>query len=101
MTSQRLTELRDDEFDAIIEQHIDRVASGASDPPLADAFAVWVDQLARQVPTTTTLEVLISGGQLSLTPAGETDQVLVRGNEIIIGRHRIVLQPVIGTTREP
>lgn len=29
MTPQRLADLRDDEFDALIEQHIDRVATGA------------------------------------------------------------------------
>lgn len=94
MTPQRLAALRDDEFDALIEQHIDRVATGASDPPIEDAFALWLDRLASQVSTTTTLEVTISGGQVSLTPAGEADQVLVRGNEIIIGKHRIILQPV-------
>jgi hypothetical protein len=96
MTLQRLTDLSDDEFDALIEQHIDRVAAGASDPPIEDALAVWLDRLASQASTTTTLEVAISGGQVSLMPAGETDQVLVRGNEIIIGKHRIVLQPVAG-----
>ncbi len=84
MTPQRLADLRDDEFDALIEQHIDRVATGASDPPIEDALAVWFDRLASQASTTTTLGVAISGGQISLTPAGETDQVLVRGNEIII-----------------
>jgi hypothetical protein len=92
----QLMDLRDDEFDALIEQHIDRVAAGASDPPIEDALAVWLDRLARQASTTTTLEVAISGGQVSLTLAGETDHVLVRGNEIIIGTHRIVLQPVAG-----
>ncbi|GAB4126222.1 MAG: hypothetical protein OHK0050_38890 [Roseiflexaceae bacterium] len=94
MTPQRLAELRDDEFDALIEQHIDRVASGASDPPIEDALAVWLDRLASQVSTTTTLEVAITGGQVSVMPAAATDQVLVRGNEIIIGKHRIVLQPM-------
>jgi len=94
MTPQRLADLRDDEFDALIEQHIDQVATGASDPLIEDALAVWLDRLASQASTTTTLEVAISGGQVSLTPAGEADQVLVRGNEIIIGKHRIVLQPV-------
>lgn len=96
MTRQRLADLRDDEFDALIEQHIDRVAAGASDPPIEDTLAIWLDRLASQASTTTTLEVAISGGQVSLTPAGEMDQVLVRGNEIIIGKHRIVLQPVAG-----
>jgi hypothetical protein len=61
-----------------------------------EALAVWLDRLASQASTTTTLEVAISGGQVSLTPAGETEQVLVRGNEIIIGKRRIVLHPVAG-----
>lgn len=96
MKPQRLADLRDDEFDALIEQRIDRVAAGASDPPIEDVLAVWLDRLASQASTTTTLEVAISGGQVSLMPVGETGQVLVRGNEIIIGKHRIVLQPAAG-----
>jgi hypothetical protein len=39
--------------------------------------------------------VAIRGDQVALTPAGATDQVIVRGNEIIIGGHRIVLQAVV------
>jgi hypothetical protein len=62
MTRQRLVDLRDDEFEALIEQHIDRVAAGVSDPPIEDALAVWLDRLARQASTTTTLEVAIRGG---------------------------------------
>jgi hypothetical protein len=100
MKSQRLAEMRDDEFDALVEQHIERVASGASDPPVEDGLAVWLDRLARETTSTITLEVAISGDQLSLKPAGETDQVLVRGNEIIIGKHRIVLQPVSGVNSD-
>jgi hypothetical protein len=100
MTPQRLADLRDDEFDALIEQHIDRVAAGASDPPIEDALTIWLDRLASQVSTTTTVEVAISGGKVSLTPAGEMGQVLVRGNEIIIGKHRIVLQPEVGVNTE-
>lgn len=95
MTPQRLSDLRDDEFDALIEQHIDRVAAGAGDPPIEDALAIWLDRLASEAPTTITLEVAISGDQVALNPAGATDQVVVRGNEIIIAGHRIVLQPVV------
>jgi hypothetical protein len=94
MTSQRLADLSDDEFNTLIERHIEHAASGANDPPLEDALAVWLNRLASQSSTTTTLEVAISDGQVSLTPAGGMDQVLVRGNEIIIGSHRIVLRPV-------
>ncbi len=97
MTAQRLSDLRDDDFDALLEQHIDRVAAGASDPPLADALAIWLDRLASQVQTTITLDVAIHGDQVALTPASATDQVVVRGNEIIVGGHRIVLHPVIQT----
>lgn len=97
MTLQRLADLRDDEFDAVIEQHIDRVAAGASDPPIEDALVVWFDRMASQAATTTTLDVAISGGQVSLTAADAADHVLVRGNEIIIGKHRIVLHLVAGT----
>ena len=100
MKPQRLADLRDDEFDALIEQHIERVASGASDPPIEDALAVWLDRLATQTTSTITVEVAISGDQVSLKPAGETDQVLVRGNEIIIGKHRIVLQLVSGVNSD-
>ena len=100
MKPQRLADLRDDEFDALIEQHIERVASGASDPPIEDALAVWLDRLATQTTSTITVEVAISGDRVSLKLAGETDQVLVRGNEIIIGKHRIVLQPVVGANSE-
>jgi hypothetical protein len=96
MKPKRLVEMNNDAFDALIEQHIDRVAAGRSDPPFEDALAVWLERLAHQMPTTTTVKVAMRGGQIVLTPAGETDQVLVHGNEIIIGTHRIVLQPVAG-----
>ncbi len=100
MKPQRLADLRDDEFDDLIAQHIERVASGASDPAIEDALAVWLDRLATETTSTITVEVAISGDQVSLKPAGETDPVLVRGNEIIIGKHRIVLQPVVGVNSE-
>jgi hypothetical protein len=95
MTPQRLSDLRDDEFDALIEQHIDRVAAGAGDPPIEDTLTIWLDRLASEAPTTITLELAIRGDQVALTPAGATDQVIVRGNEIIIGGHRVVLQAVV------
>lgn len=95
MTPQRLSDLRDDAFDALIEQHIDRVAAGADDPPIEDALAIRRDRLANEASTTITLEVEIRGDQVALNPAGATVQVIVRGNKIIIGGHRIVLQPAV------
>lgn len=96
MPPQRLADLHDDECAGLIEPHSDRVAAGASDPPIADALVAWLDRLARQAATTTTLDVAIRGGQVWLRSAVETDQVLVRGNESIIGMDRIVLRPVVG-----
>jgi hypothetical protein len=94
MSPQRLSDLRDDAFDALIEQHIDQVAAGAGNPPIATALAIWLDRLADEAPTTITLEVAISGDQVALIPVGATDPVIVHGNEIIISGHRIVLQPI-------
>ncbi len=97
MTAQRLSDRRDDDCDALLEQHSDRVAAGASDPPLADALAVWRDRLASHVQTTITLDGAIHGDQIALTPVSATDQVVVRGNEIRVGGHHSVLHPVIQT----
>lgn len=47
MTTQRLADRDDATFERMLDTHIDRVATGASDPDVANALTLWRERRAR------------------------------------------------------
>ena len=92
MNEQRLSDLSEAEFDKLIDGYIDRTASGNGELP-ADVF---VDLLAERTAAANAAPVVLSidvrGNQLVITLDREGGDVIVQGNEVVIGGRRLVLR---------
>src|SRR5690242_10839162 len=92
MRHQRCADMSDAEFDALIDDHIERVATNSGELP-ADVFVdLLLERIATKTSTTLLLEIDVTGDQLVITPDRDTAGVVVQGNEVLIGEHRLVLQ---------
>jgi hypothetical protein len=92
MTMQRFSEMNEQEFQQIIDNYIDRAATGEADAPPEVFFDLLAERLAQSVDETVTLLVDIDNNDLTLRSDREFADIVVRGNEIIVGNHRFVLQ---------
>lgn len=94
MSEPRLSELSEAEFEAMIEGHIERMARGDRELE-ADVF---VDLLLErieakaEIPITVTIDV--HGDHLVITPDSPGTDIVVHGNEILVGGRRLVLRLV-------
>lgn len=89
---QRLSELSDAAFDALIDGHIERTAGGQGELP-ADVFVdLLVDRASAQSVVPVTLSITVRGDHLEITPDRESTDILVQGNEVLIGGRRLVLR---------
>jgi hypothetical protein len=92
MSQQRFADMSETEFDALIEGHIERTATGAGEMP-ADIFLdILLERIAAQTNATLTLNIDVTDDQLVITPDRDSAEVVVHGNEVLIGGHRLVLQ---------
>jgi hypothetical protein len=92
MSPQRFVDMNETEFDALINDHIERTAAGASEMP-ADVFLdVLLERIAARTSATLTLNIDVTDDQLVITPDRDSAEVVVHGNEVLIGGHRLVLQ---------
>ena len=92
MNQQRFSEMSEAEFDALIEGHIERTAAGAGEMP-ADIFVdVLLERIATRTNATVTLEIDVDDDGLVITPDRDSADIVVQGNEVLIGGHRLVLQ---------
>jgi hypothetical protein len=93
MSQQRFADMSDAEFDALIEGHIERSAAGSGELP-PDLFVdLLLERIAARAGTTLTLAIEVTGDQVVITPDRDSADVVVQGNEVLIGGHRLVLQP--------
>ncbi len=93
MSSQGLAHLSEADFDAMIEAHIERTAAGAAELPAS----VFVDMLFERLaadPAPITLAIDVHDGQLVITADHPATDVIVLGNEVLIGGRRLVLRLV-------
>jgi hypothetical protein len=92
MNQQRFSEMSEAEFDALIEGHIERTAAGSGEMP-ADIFVdVLLERIATRISTTVTLEIDVDDDKLVIIPDRDSTDIVVQGNEVLIGGHRLVLQ---------
>jgi hypothetical protein len=84
--------MSESEFDALINDHIERTAAGAGEIP-ADVFLdVLLERIAARTSATLALNIDVTGDQLVITPDRDSAEVVVQGNDVLIGGHRLVLQ---------
>jgi len=81
-----------EEFDALMDAHIERTATGGNDLA-ADVFIdLLVERSAERVEAPVTLLLTVHGDHLEITPDREGADILVQGNEVVIGGRRLVLR---------
>ena len=89
----QLSEMSQAEFDDLVEDAIDRMATGYGEMPAGIFLDLLAERIATRADETLNLSLEIIGGKLVITPDREVAGVVVRGNEIVSGRYRLVLRP--------
>ena len=92
MSQERLSEMSEAAFDALLDAHIERTAAGETELP-ADVFVdVLLERIAAGTVAPVRLTIDVSGDQPVITPDPESTDVVVQGNEVLVGGRRLVLQ---------
>ena len=92
MNQQRFADMSEAEFDALIDSHIERTAAGTGEMPAEVFLDVLLERIAARTRATLTLNIDVTNDQLVIRPDRDSAEVVVQGNEILIGGHRLVLQ---------
>ncbi|PDV96520.1 MULTISPECIES: hypothetical protein [Candidatus Chloroploca] len=94
MSESRLSDMSEAEFDAMIEGHLERMARGDRELE-ADVFVdLLLERIAAKAEAPVTLAIDVHGDQLVITPDSPGTDIVVQGNEILIGGRRLVLRLV-------
>lgn len=89
----RLSEMSRVEFDDLVEGAIDRISTGYSEMTAEIFLDLLAERIATKTEETVNLSLKMVGGKLVITPDREVAGVVVRENEILTGRYRLVLKP--------
>ena len=89
----RFSEMSQAEFDDLVAGYIDRMASGYGEMPAENFLDLLAERIAIKADKTVNLSLEIVGDKLVITPDREVAGGVVRGNEILAGRYRLVLKP--------
>jgi hypothetical protein len=89
----QLSEMSQAEFDDLVEDAIDRMATGYGEMPAGIFLDLLAERIAIKADKTVNLSLEMVGGKLVITPDREVAGVVVRKNEILTGRYRLVLKP--------
>lgn len=81
------------EFMSLVDSYIERTATSYGEMPVAIFLDLLAERIATKADETLNLSLEIIGGKLVITPDREVAGVVVRGNEIVSGRYRLVLRP--------
>lgn len=92
MSMQQFSEMTEQQFDQLIDSYIDRAAQDEADVPAEFFFELLAQRLSQTADETVTLLVDVENNDLTLRTEQEFADVVVRGNEIIVGNHRFILQ---------
>ena len=89
----RFSEMSQAEFDDLVEDAIDRMASGYGEMPAENFLDLLAERIAIKADKTVNLSLEMVGGKLVITPDREVAGVVVRENEILTDRYRLVPKP--------
>ena len=94
MSEPRLSDMSEAAFDAMIEAHIERTATGDQELE-ADVFVdLLLERIEARTQAPVTLAIDVHGDQLVITSDNPGADVVVQGNEILVGGRRLVLRLV-------
>ncbi|MCA9979642.1 MAG: hypothetical protein KDD89_02375 [Anaerolineales bacterium] len=86
-----LTQMSDEQFAQLIDNYVTQTATASGEMPATSFLDLLAEQATKQTEAVMTLAVQIDDDQIVLLPDQELPEVIVRGNEIFIGKHRLVL----------
>ena len=92
MSKKRFADMTQTEFDDLVNGFIDRTAKSYGEVPAEIFLDLLVERVAAQADETVNLSINITGDDLTIVPDRDMGNIIVRGNEILIGKHRVVLQ---------
>jgi hypothetical protein len=92
MSPQTFAEMSETEFDALIDDYIEREAAGYGEMPAEIFFDLLLERSAAKTRQLLNLEVAVVDNHLVITPDRETGDVIVRGNEILVGERCLVFR---------
>jgi len=92
MSSKQFAEMEEAEFDSIIDGYIERTAHGYGEMPAKVYFDLLAERMEEQVEETVTLSINVTEDDLIIHSDRELGDILIQGNEIVIGKHRFILQ---------
>ena len=93
MTEERLEEMDEAEFDALLDGYIERTAGGYGEMPAEHFLALLVERAAGQTEETVHLSIAVDeDDDLTIRPDRELSDIVIRGNEIWVGRRKLVLK---------
>jgi hypothetical protein len=93
MTKKRFDDMSEAEFDSLVDGYIERTATGSGEMPAEIFLDLLAERIATKADETVNLSLEMVGGKLVITPDREVAGVVVRGNEILADRYRLVLKP--------
>jgi len=91
MTNQRFADMSEPEFDQLLDDYIQRTATGYGEMPAEIFFDLLAERMTEQIDETLNLSIELVDQNLVISPDRELGTVVIRGNEILIGKHRLVL----------
>jgi len=91
MSEKLLTDMDNDEFQALMDEYIARSARRDDAIPAPTFLEVLFALFERRASNVVQLEGQIINGELVLTPTGEAAPVQVQGNRILLGDLQVVV----------
>jgi hypothetical protein len=93
MTKKRFDEMNEDEFDSLIDGYIERTATGYGEMPAEFFLDLLVERMEAKADETVNLSIDVSeDDDLMITPDRELSDIVIKGNEILVGKRRFVLK---------
>jgi len=92
MSPQTFAEMSEAEFDTLLDDYIEREAASYGEVPAEIFFDLLLERSAAKTRQPLHLEVTVVDDHLVITPDREMGDVIVRGNEVLVGERRLVFQ---------
>lgn len=92
MTPNRFAEMSEQEFEHLIDNYIKRTSTTYGEMPGEFFLDLLFERMSTQVDETLILSINIQDDDLVIQPDQEMGDIVIRGNEILIGNRRLVLQ---------
>jgi hypothetical protein len=95
MTKKLFDDMSEAEFNSMVDGYIERTATGYGEMPAEYFLDLLVERMAAKADETVNLSINVSeDDDLVITPDRELSDIVIRGNEILVGNRRFVLKLV-------